>query len=51
MAEFSENATESSGFLKGGNFMLIRVLLALQEDLCFVDVINLSDIQGCAKGA
>jgi hypothetical protein len=49
MAGFSENATESSRFLKDGNFLFIRILLALQEGLCFTNVINISDIQGGAK--
>jgi hypothetical protein len=49
MTGFSENSTESSGFLKGGIFMFIRILLALQEGICFKNVINLSDIQGGAK--
>jgi hypothetical protein len=50
MVGFSENATLSSDFLKGGNFLFIRMLLALQEGICFLNVINISDIQGGAKG-
>jgi len=50
MAGVSENATKSSGFSNGGNFLLIRLLLALQEGCCFSNVINISDIQGGAKG-
>jgi hypothetical protein len=49
MAGFSENATESSGFLKGGSFMFIGILLPI-HGLFFTNVINLSNIQGGEKG-